>query len=434
VSQPDATLILMRDGAQHQAQHDMRSATTDATDHDCESAASEVTLSAVRAVREALHGIVRDFDPRSCDGALAKRFVEEFAKIRRLAEAGSTLALGQVERTDAWAHGGSDSRSTATWFANATGLPLGEAIRTTDTARRLDDLPTTEAAMRDGRLSAAQAATITDAAEAAPAAEAELVAAAGSSSFGQLRDKARRVKAAAADPATLTARQQQLRGARRSTDDDGMRNYAIKLTPGQAAKFEPVWDRFINQVFVQARADGVRDTAEQYAADALVAMAAAVLSDTKLAGGGGGGMHGLVLVDATALKRGRPIPGETCEVAGIGPIDVATAKELLGDAVVDILVKDGVDVRTVAHVGRAANRRQKAALLADWECEVRGCGARRGLEVDHIEPWARTHRTAIEDLGPKCGFHHDLKTHRGWVDGPRGDDGKRTLIPPAQAP
>ncbi len=419
--------MVVRDGATH----DQR-LMAGADPADVSGVDAGVSLSAVRAVRESLHGLMREFDPRSCDGALAKRFVEEFAQIRRLAEAGSTLALGQVERTDAWAHGGSDANSTATWFASTAGLPLGEAIRTADTARRLDELPTTEAALRDGRLSGPQAATITDAAAAAPAAEAELVAAARSSSYGQLRDKARRVKAAAADPATLTARQHQRRGARRSSDDDGMRNYEIKLTPGQATKFEPVWDRFINQVFAQARTDRQRDTTEQYAADALVAMAEAVLSNTKLAGSGG--LHGLIIVDATALKRGHPIPGETCEVAGIGPIDITTAKELLGDAIIDILVKDGIDVRTVAHVGRAANRRQKAALLADWECEIRGCGTKRGLEVDHIDPYSNTHHTRIEELGPKCHWHHHLKTNKNWTDGPRGDDGNRHLIPPSNPP
>jgi len=65
---------------------------------------------------------------------------------------------------------------------------------------------------------------------------------------------------------------------------------------------------------------------------------------------------------------------------------------------IDILVIDDIDVRTVAHTSRTPNRRQRAALLADRECEIRGCAATRGLEIDHIEPRVDTRRTTIEAL------------------------------------
>jgi hypothetical protein len=390
----------------------------------------DVRVGDVRAVREALHAMVRDFDAAVCDGAVAKQFVEEFSQLRRLADAGITLALARVERTGAWAHGGDGVRSTAEWFARRAGVPLGEAIRVADTANRLAAFPTTERAVRDGRLSLPQTHQITDAATEDPSAEDELVDLAARSSFRQLRTRAQQRKAAAQDDAERRARQQRLRGARRWTDDDGMRNYAVKLTSAQAGRFEPIWDRLINDQFVAARREGRRESSEAYAADALVSMAQAMIDETKIAAGPN---HGLILVDATALRRGDTEPGERCEIAGIGPIDVATAKQLLGNAIVDILVIDGVDVRTVAHAGRSANRRQKAALLAEWECEIRGCGVQRGLEVDHIEPWADTHHTAIESLGPKCKWHHHLKTNERWRDGPRGDDGKRELFPPTSA-
>jgi hypothetical protein len=76
----------------------------------------------------------------------------------------------------------------------------------------------------------------------------------------------------------------------------------------------------------------------------------------------------------------------------------------------------------------------ESRALADWECEVRGCTAEHHLEIDHIEPWRKTKRTVIEHLGPKCRWHHHLETHKGWTDGPKGNDGKRDLIPPAGAP
>jgi hypothetical protein len=404
----------------------------------------DVALHQVREVRETLHALVRDFDAATCDGDLAKRFVDEFSRVRRLAEAGLTLALAQVDDTGAWAQGGGGARSTAEWFAQRAGLPLGEAIRAADTAKRVADLPVTQAALRSGDLSAPQAYQIADAAVHAPDAEVELVALAGHSSFRGLRDRAQQRKAAAQCDADRAARQRALRGARRWTDDDGMRNYAVKLTPDQAARVEPTWDRFTNAEFAAARRAGRRDSSDIYAADAFVAMVEALRADPSAAAverstgaasctrpaPAPASTHALVLVDATALRRGHTVAGETCVIDGIGPVDVTAAKALLGDALIDILVKDGVDVRTVAHAGRSANRRQRAALLADWECEIRGCGVKAGLEVDHIEPYAETHRTAIESLGPKCRWHHHLKSNQGWRDGPRGDDGKRELFPP----
>jgi hypothetical protein len=36
-------------------------------------------------------------------------------------------------------------------------------------------------------------------------------------------------------------------------------------------------------------------------------------------------------VDLGALRRGNTSAGELCEIAGVGPVSVTTARELLGD-------------------------------------------------------------------------------------------------------
>ena len=383
---------------------------------------------------EQLHVLVGGFDARVCDGRLAKEYVEAFARLERLAVAGKTLALAQVDRTRAWAHGEVASRSTADWLAAQTGTSLGEAIRETNTARRVDGLSATKAALRDGRLSGHQVCEIADAATDAPHAEERLLGLSQSGTFEALRKQARHDKAAAGEDRERAERQHSLRRARRWTDREGMRCYGIALTPGQAARFEPTWDRYCNQVGNEARKAGLKETGDAYAADALVRMAEAARLGGDTPGGGGSGSpvraHALLRIDASALHRGHTTAGETCEVAGIGPIDVASAKALLGDAIVDIVIADGVDVRTVAHAGRTANRHQKAALLTNWECEIRDCNETRNLEIDHIVPYAESGITDIEHLGPKCRWHHHLKTHKGWHDSPRGPDGKRTLINP----
>lgn len=58
-----------------------------------------------------------------------------------------------------------------------------------------------------------------------------------------------------------------------------------------------------------------------------------------------------VVVDHGALTRGSLMDGETCEVPGIGPIPVATARALAEDAYLAALVTDGTDIKAVSHLG-----------------------------------------------------------------------------------
>ena len=60
--------------------------------------------------------------------------------------------------------------------------------------------------------------------------------------------------------------------------------------------------------------------------------------------------HLFVNVDADKLTGGNEAAGR-CEIKGVGPVPVETARELMGDALLTILVKKGVDVTTIAHDG-----------------------------------------------------------------------------------
>jgi hypothetical protein len=117
-------------------------------------------------------------------------------------------------------------------------------------------------------------------------------------------------------------------------------------------------------------------------------------------------------------------------------MDVASAKRMCGDAIVDIVVSKGVDVRTLAHAGRTVTKAQYAALIAEgYECNVEGCGNTRNLEIDHLgNGWAIDRHTCNGELAFKCGHCHDLKSHKHWTDGPRLPNGKRKLNPPASRP
>ena len=136
----------------------------------------------------------------------------------------------------------------------------------------------------------------------------------------------------------------------------------------------------------------------------------------------------LLRVDVQALRRGAAHPGELCEIRGVGPVPVSVARQLLGQAVLKLVITDGVDVLNVTHLGRGPTAAQRAALL--WinpACSVQGCNRSR-IEFDHRTPWADTRHTRLDELDGLCGFHHDLKTRLGWALVP--GRGKRAFVAP----
>jgi hypothetical protein len=136
----------------------------------------------------------------------------------------------------------------------------------------------------------------------------------------------------------------------------------------------------------------------------------------------------LLRIDAAALRRGRVDGDELCEIAGIGPVPVSVARNLLGEAIVKLVITRGVDVANVTHLGRGPTTAQKIALMwTNPTCIAEGCHRRR-IEYDHRKPWAQTRHTRLDELDPLCDYHHDLKTRLGWALVP--GTGKRALVPP----
>jgi hypothetical protein len=136
----------------------------------------------------------------------------------------------------------------------------------------------------------------------------------------------------------------------------------------------------------------------------------------------------LLRIDFTALQRGWTEGDEVCEIAGIGPIPVNRARELLSDSVIKLIATRGEQVANVTHYRRSPNTAQRVALL--WSqptCSVAGCD-HSIVQIDHRDDWHKTHRTRLEDLDPLCPHHHRLKTYHGWalVEG----TGKRAMVAP----
>src|SRR5205085_6364394 len=136
------------------------------------------------------------------------------------------------------------------------------------------------------------------------------------------------------------------RQLRHWTEPDGTFRLDLRTTPDAGATILANLKPFCDETFAEARAAGRRESAEAYAADALVAMAEAAVAPGVDGGGAGSGPRAVVhvRVDHEALLRGHTEAGEVCEVPGVGPIPVATARAWAGDAVLKALVTNGVDV------------------------------------------------------------------------------------------
>ena len=138
----------------------------------------------------------------------------------------------------------------------------------------------------------------------------------------------------------------------------------------------------------------------------------------------------IVRIDHAALLRGWVAEGETCEIAGFGPIPVSVVREWMRDAFIAAVLTDGEDVKKVVHLGRRFTAKQKTALQwRDPECCVEGCTNTLRLEYDHDTGWANTYTTTVDDGDRLCHLDHKRKTS-GWYLAAADANGKRRLIPP----
>jgi Domain of unknown function (DUF222) len=388
-------------------------------------------------------------DPSSLSVDQAERLVDAFAELERLAGACRVLAAQRVAHSDAWRMEG--DRTPAHWLARRSGTSVRRADDDLSAAAAADRLPATAAALRIGALSLAQAGHVGRAALADAGAEAQLLAMAASRrSLAELAREADRLEAAARTDAderyAEVRRRRHFRHHRghlgaftaqlSTTADDGARLMAglrpwfrrLARDANRHGKEVPNEALMVDALVAAVSGDPVRPAARRGTSDAVGDAAAdGALEDQR---------HRdrdakvIVRVDHSALTRGHTLPGETCEVAGVGPIPVRRAREMIaGDAFVAAVVSRGEDVSLAVHLGRSPKALQQTVLQwRDRECCVAGCSADGYLETDHRVPWAQSHRTQVKKLDRLCSPHHHLKTDHGYVldEG----SGKRPMRPP----
>jgi hypothetical protein len=314
----------------------------------------------------------RDFDedwltPRDCVAVVA----DTTAMINMLegvrARAAAKLAGSQVAT-----EGG--AKDAATDLAGRLGTSKGAATKVLDTGGRLRLQPVLNDALNRGTVSLDQAALISDAAAANPATERDLVATAGRDSLKGLKDACDRAKAAAdPDPDATVDRVHRARSLRMWTDGDVAKVFG-QCTKAQMIAICAAIDTKTDQLFAQARAEGRREPREAYAMDAFEAIcnewlngSRGVHDPTPKSAANGRCPHVTMILraDYTALVRGRPVDGEICEIDGLGPFDVTTARNLLGDALLYLVITKGVNVHRVVNRKRRSTIAQQIALA--WQ-------------------------------------------------------------------
>ncbi len=440
----------------------------------------------VAALRKQLAGLGSALDPALLSEQEAETVVAEAQLIENIAVTIKTLAAGRAAEGGGWRRRG--ARSAADDLARRTSTNYATAKGVLATAAHLHNQPKLSAAARQGKLSAPQAAAISDAAAADPAAEERLLNKAGRVSLRELRDDCANTKAAAdPNPDATHRRIHADRSCRQRSTPDGGGEIVYHSTTDEVAEVWPVISAFATAAFNAARKEGRREPATAYAADGLLNMARAAAATgtggrarkarpggtgTGDTGGGAnptpasptpanptptnptptnpgpanpdpadGADHGtpkpirpdriIVRIDWDALIRGWPIDGEVSEIAGIGPVPVSVVRAMAasGDAFLAAVVTKGRDVATVAHLGRQPTTFQDTALLwRDPYCTNSECGAVVGLERDHQQDWARTKITLLRYLDHLCRHDHKLKTRYNWALVP--GTGRRPLVPP----
>ena len=89
--------------------------------------------------------------------------------------------------------------------------------------------------------------------------------------------------------------------------------------------------------------------------------------------------------------RGSVEGDEVCEIAGLGPIPVRVARELLGDAILKLVITKGVDVAE-RHPPRTVRHRRptgRAVVAVTRVHRAMGCTRTYRLENDHRDDWAQ---------------------------------------------
>ena len=389
----------------------------------------------VAAAVAALRDVLGRFDAALIPGAAAAELSEVLVGCERSVIAARLAVVLRAADCRAFPPVDGGRGDAADWLAQLEGGTRRQAADELRLADRLDSLAQTAGALAGGRISVAQAAEIALTEADAPGSEADMLALAQRADLASLKEEGRRRRHRAIGPDELARRQRKNRSHRRWVNELGMECGTYALLPGEAAGFhqrlDAETDRRVQADKVaanQAARNGQpyeRQTRDQHAADAFAA--AMCNEDNPGAVKGKAGRADVVItVDLRALLAGTDGWGQ---LIGSGPVSIDEIREMLlaGNALLKVLLHDGVDVLSVKHHGRKVPAELRTALSVGAPPEFRGpvcaverCGRRHRLQLDHKTPVAGGGMTSMANLQWLCWLHHQAKTDTDRATGYRG--------------
>ncbi|MEX2255206.1 MAG: HNH endonuclease signature motif containing protein [Acidimicrobiia bacterium] len=376
-------------------------------------------------IADELRDTVAALDPATYAGRDAARLVEVAAEGEKLFAAAKVLLAKRAVDANSW-RAKSHAATPEQWFANVSGISEHTARQALQTADRVADLPATEARLRDGTLSVAQATQVSLAASVAPESEPAMLRSAARDGMRELTRRQERVTTAATDLEAAQRRAHRTRSFRTWTR--GVETHGSFNGPTtEVAKLLDALTPLQRQVFDQARKEGRHEPQDAYRFDALVGLATGERSEHQQ------DPVGRVRVGITRLLDAEAAPGDDlCEIPGVGPVPVSVAREVLSHGLLELVLHDGQDPRTIVTKTRHVPEALRIAVEEKHPtCNVQGCDRTDHLERHHTLEFAEHQLTTYEILVRLCPDHHDLVTHRGYTLEPR-PDGTSTLTPPHQ--
>ncbi|MDH3708222.1 MAG: HNH endonuclease, partial [Acidimicrobiia bacterium] len=311
-----------------------------------------------------------------------------------------------------------------------------------------DELPTLRDSVEKGELSPDQAEAIARAAQHAPHEQSHLLDTARNEPLTELRKECERV-IAAHDPDFAHRHERIWRNRSVGTyrRADGSKTLSATGTPTDIATLESRLRRLLPTIQKLHKDRGETDAGIEAALfDALMHLsspdapeetdddAAAPPSSASCSCGGRPrvvyrSVRDLLFhLSYSAALRGRVLPGELCELDGVGPVPLSEALDFSTDPFVKAVLRDGTDIHKVLHFGRKVPAELRTALEAQGRrCAVPGCANHAWLEVDHGNPSGslefrlRRNVPGVVDSaagGPLalwnaqflCTYHHRLKS------------------------
>ncbi len=191
----------------------------------------------------------------------------------------------------------------------------------------------------------------------------------------------------------------------------------VNLPPHQVAAIRAYLTRLARRL----RRQGDPRSMDQLRADLFVELLSGTLRD------GAGEASGFVelRVDIATLVGLDDLPGD---LGGYGPVVADLARQLAAASphLEWRYVITDPDTGRLRQVG-TTRRRPTAAMrrfvtARDPTCPYPGCVVSTGeAEIDHIRPWSEGGPTTLDNLGPPCPKHHQLRHRIGWTYAAFGD-------------